>query len=118
MSAERIIFKIVAREAWAAACRDGNFKGSPDDERDGYIHLSAPAQVHGTAKKYFRGMENLLLVAFDEAALPGLVWEPARGGDLFPHLYAPLPTGAALWEKPLALAPDGEPIIPQEVMAC
>jgi uncharacterized protein (DUF952 family) len=118
MSAERIIFKLVARAAWDAARQAGNFTGSADDERDGYIHLSAPAQVLGTAKKYFNGVEDLLLVAFEETSLPGLVWEPARGGDLFPHLYAPLPTAAALWEKPLALAPDGEPIIPQDILAC
>jgi uncharacterized protein (DUF952 family) len=118
MPAEKIVFKIVAREAWEAACRDGAFKGSPDDARDGYIHFSAPAQVRGTAEKYFKGIKDLLLVAFDEADLPALVWEPARGGELFPHLYAPLPTALALWEKPLALAPDGAPIISQDMLAC
>jgi uncharacterized protein (DUF952 family) len=118
MSAERIIFKIVTRAAWDAAREVGNFTGSADDERDGYIHLSAPAQVRATAKKYFSGVEDLLLVAFEETSLPGLVWEPARGGALFPHLYAPLPTAAALWEKPIALASDGEPIIPEDMLAC
>jgi len=29
-----------------------------------------------------------------------------------------LPTALALWEKPLALAPDGAPIIPQDMLAC
>lgn len=118
MRAEKIVFKLVAREAWAEACRNGAFKGSPDDARDGYIHLSAPHQVRATAEKYYRGRENILLVAFDEQALPGLVWEPARGGDLFPHLYTPLPTALALWEKPVTLAPDGAPIIPQDMLAC
>jgi uncharacterized protein (DUF952 family) len=61
----------------------------------------------------------LLLVAIDDAALGnGLVWETARGGELFPHLYEPLPTGAALWEKPLELNNDGVPHIPDEVAAC
>jgi uncharacterized protein (DUF952 family) len=50
----------------------------------------------------------LLLIAVDGAALgEKLVYEPSRGGALFPHLYAALPLSAALWEKPLPLGPDG-----------
>lgn len=112
MTLAPMIFKIVAREAWTAACRAGSFGGSADDVRDGYIHFSTAAQVGTTAAKYYRGQEDLLLVAFDAAALgPALKWEPARGGDLFPHLYGALQTALALWEKPLALDPDGVPVI-------
>ncbi len=43
-----------------------------------------------------------MLVAFDEAALgEKLVFEPSRGGALFPHFYAPLPTALALSAHPL-----------------
>jgi uncharacterized protein (DUF952 family) len=112
-----MIFKIIARDAWNAACREGKFDGSPDDMRDGYIHFSAADQVRATAAKYYRGVEDLLLVAFEEAALgEALVWEPARGGALFPHLYAPLPTALARWQKPLALDVDGVPIISEDVV--
>jgi uncharacterized protein (DUF952 family) len=48
-----------------------------------------------------------VLVAVDAAAIPALKWEPSRGGDLFPHLYAALPAGAALSVTPLPLGADG-----------
>jgi uncharacterized protein (DUF952 family) len=114
-----MIFKIVSREMWEAACEAGEFVGSSDDLRDGYIHFSSAGQVAATARKYYRGVPDLLLVAFDEAALgPALEWEPARGGDLFPHLYAPLRTNLALWQRPLELAGNGEPLIPEDALAC
>lgn len=114
-----MIFKIVGRETWSRACAEGAFLGSLDDVRDGYIHLSTAAQVRATARKYFRGVPDLVLVAFDEAALAeALRWEPARGGDLFPHVYGPLPTGLALWQRPLEQAADGEPIIPEDWVPC
>jgi len=52
--------------------------------------------------KHFAGQCGLLLVAVDADALGGtLKWEPSRGGDLFPHLYAALPLSAVRWTKPL-----------------
>lgn len=110
-----MIFKIVERQAWRAACLAGSYGGSADDARDGFIHFSAAHQLQGTAAKHFKGIANLLLVAVDERALGAeLVWEPSRGGDLFPHLYGALPTTLAVWEKPLPLDGDGAPIIPED----
>jgi uncharacterized protein (DUF952 family) len=111
-----MIFKIVDRDAWSSACRAGIYRGSPDDLRDGFIHFSAPAQLSGTAAKHFRGQSDLVLVAFDEIALgDALVWEPSRGGDLFPHLYGTVSTNLAIWEKPLILGEDGVPEIPEDL---
>lgn len=113
-----MIFKIVASKVWREACREGVFRGSPDDMRDGFIHLSAPHQVRETAAKHFKGVEDLLLVAFDPAAFgEALVWEPSRGGALFPHLYGDLPTASALWEKALPLDGGGIPIVPEGIAA-
>lgn len=113
------VYKILTRADWNQACRDGSYAGSSDDLRDGFIHLSAAHQLAGTAARHFRGLNDLLLVALDAEALgSALEWEPSRGGDLFPHYYGPLPVTAALWSKPLELAPDGVPVIPDEVGAC
>jgi uncharacterized protein (DUF952 family) len=111
-----MIFKIVDRAAWDAACQDGAYRGSADDIRDGFIHLSAAHQVRGTAAKHFKGVADLLLIAFDETALgETLAWEASRGGDLFPHLYGLLTTAHALWTRPLPLDGEGVPIIPEDV---
>jgi uncharacterized protein (DUF952 family) len=109
------IFKIADLNAWMAACESGVFAGSDADLRDGFIHFSARHQLLETARKHFAGQTGLVLIAFDAQALgPGLRWEPSRGGDLFPHLYAPLPTAAALWTRPLALGEDGTPELPRD----
>jgi uncharacterized protein (DUF952 family) len=116
MKSTTIVYKICTRAAWDEACRAGAFAGSADDKRDGFIHLSARHQLAGTAAKHFRGQADLVLVAFEADQLgPKLAWEPSRGGDLFPHLYVDLPSSAALWVKPLALGPDGVPILPEDL---
>lgn len=110
------IFRIADLNAWHEACALGEFLGSDADMRDGFIHFSARDQLAETARKHFRGQTGLLLIAFDAAALgPELRWEPSRGGDLFPHLYAPLPTNAALWTRPLSLGEDGTPELPRDL---
>ena len=85
------IYKIVTAEQWRAALAAGVFAGAPVDLADGFIHFSTAAQVQETARRHFAGQPDLLLVAFDAKALgPALRFEPSRGGDLFPHLHAPL----------------------------
>jgi uncharacterized protein (DUF952 family) len=114
-----LIFKICTQQAWTDAIAKGAFRGSADDVRDGFIHLSTAEQLPGTAAKFFIGQDTLVVVAFDAAALgPALRWEPSRGGALFPHLYAPLPTSLALWVRQAPLSPDGVPVMPEEVATC
>lgn len=109
----RIIYKICQKSLWAAAERAGFFTGAPIDISDGYLHFSTDKQVRETADKHFAGQDDLLLVAIDENRLGSdLRYEPSRGGDLFPHLYAPLALSAVLWVKPLPLGPDGRHIFP------
>jgi uncharacterized protein (DUF952 family) len=103
-----LVFKIVATEEWRAAEAEGLFRGAAIDQADGYIHFSTAAQAPETAAKWFAGRADLTLVAISAEALGGaLRWEPSRGGQLFPHLYAPLPMSAVVWARPLPLGPDG-----------
>jgi uncharacterized protein (DUF952 family) len=96
------IFKILRAEIWTTATLQGRFAGSGIDLADGYIHLSDASQAEETAQKYFAGMSDLVLVAFDADQLqPPPVWEASRGGALFPHVYGIIDPAAALWIKPL-----------------
>ena len=94
---DRIVYKIVSSAELDRKRDDGAFRGSPADIADGYIHLSRGSQLTATLEKHFSGVEGLMLVAVDLARLGETVrWEPARGGQLFPHIYGPLPIGAVV----------------------
>lgn len=109
-----MIYKICERAAWQDAERAGIYHGSAVDRRDGFIHFSTAAQVAETAAKHFAGQKDLMLIAIDAATLePSLKWEPSRGGDLFPHLYAALLTEPVLWARPLPDEADGGRVLPE-----
>ena len=108
------IYKICENALWREAERAGLFRGAPVDARDGFIHFSTAAQVRETAARHFAGAADLMLIAVETAALGGaLRWEVSRGGDLFPHLYGPLPLAAVLWAKPLPLGGDRRHVFPE-----
>lgn len=108
------IYKIVPATLWREARLSGSFKGAPIDIEDGFIHFSTAEQARETAARHFAGQDGLLLVAVDGDALSDdLVYEPSRGGALFPHLYGPLGFEAVLWEKPLPLGPGGTHLFPE-----
>lgn len=108
-----LIYKICPRALWREAEGSGVFRGAPVDLADGYIHFSTAAQAVETAAKHFAGQDDLLLVAVEEARLgEALRYEPSRGGQLFPHLYGPLPLDAVAWVKPLPLGADGAHAFP------
>jgi len=110
----KTIYKIVPASLWQNAKDAGIFEGAAIDLADGYIHFSTGPQAKETAARHFAGQKDLLLVAVDGDALGDrLVYEPSRGGDLFPHLYAALPLSAVLWEKPLPLGDDGAHQFPE-----
>ncbi len=103
-----IIYKIAPGDLWRAAEARGVFEGAPIDLADGFIHLSAADQVRETARRYFAGLDDLVLVAVDADRLgPALKWEISRGGALFPHLFAPLSLADVHAVSPLPLAEDG-----------
>lgn len=112
------LYKVCTEAALAAAVSKGRFDGSPDDRRDGFIHLSARDQLRGTLDKHFAGQLGLVLLEVDANRLgDGLKWEKSRGGVLFPHLYAPLNLAAIISVMKLELAEDGSHLLPVEVDA-
>lgn len=109
-----VIYKIVPVALWEEARKNGLFEGAPVDLADGFIHFSTAEQAKETAARHFASQADLLLVSVDAAALgEKLVFEPSRGGALFPHLYAPLAFAAVLSEAPLPLGEDGAHIFPE-----
>lgn len=106
------VYKLLTRSEWRAAEATGVFEGSAVDLADGFIHFSTAAQAPETGRRYFTGVADLVIVGFGAEALgEGLKWEASRGGDLFPHLYGPLPTALAVEVRDVALDSDGAPVL-------
>ncbi|MBA4808155.1 DUF952 domain-containing protein [Brevundimonas sp.] len=101
-------YKIIAVDEWRAALAEGAYAGSAVDLADGYIHMSTGEQLVETARRHYAGRADLMLLTVDLSRFgDDLVWEPSRGGDLFPHLYAPLPASAVTSARAFAVAEDG-----------
>ncbi len=111
-----LIYKLLSQAEWQKAQAAGAFTGSAVDLADGYIHFSTGAQAQETARRYFSGQSDLMVLAIETDDLSAdlqasLIWEPSRGGDLFPHLYRPLPVEAVLRAWPVDLDSDGVPMM-------
>ena len=110
---DQIVYKIMSAAELKQMRRDGEFGGSPADISDGYIHLSCGSQLAATLDKNFSGVDGLMLVAVDLSRLGDTVrWEPARGGQLFPHIHGHLPVGAVVSVMPLERTDDGTVRLP------
>lgn len=110
-----MIYKILSRDLWQQSLIQGSFAGAPVDLADGYIHFSTREQVAETARRHFASQNDLVLLSVDPVDLgDALKWEPSRGGDLFPHLYAALPVAAVARIDALPLGPDGH-VFPKDL---
>lgn len=98
---DRYAYKLLDAAEWRKALAEGVFLGSDVDLADGYIHLSTAAQRDETARKHFAGRTGLVCLTVDLEALgDAVVWEPSRGGALFPHIYGAMPTTAVVEAVP------------------
>lgn len=110
---EAIAYKVLTAGQMAELEREGSFAGAEADLADGYIHLSTAAQLTGTVDKHFAGQSDLHVAAVDLGSFgAALRWEESRGGQLFPHLHAPLTLEAVIAYGPLERDGDGQVRLP------
>ncbi len=108
------IFHVCRAAEWQAAAATGAYGGSTQDQADGFIHFSGAAQVVASVAKHRAGQDGLVILKVDPAKLGvALRWEASRGGQLFPHLYGPLPLAAVISARPLPLGADGRHVFPE-----
>lgn len=111
------VYKILSAEDWTKAETQG-YPSTPLDLGDGYVHLSTKAQVGETLALHYKDARSVRLLEYGCARLEEtgqLKWEPSRGGDLFPHLYAQLPIARATRIWTLETGPDGVPALPEDL---
>ncbi|HEV7369624.1 DUF952 domain-containing protein [Arenibaculum sp.] len=107
------IYHMCRQDEWAGASASGLYRGSSQDLADGFIHFSTADQIVESAARHRAGQTGLVLLEVEAARLgPALKWEPSRAGQLFPHLYGPLPVDAVARVAPLPLGPDGRHVFP------
>jgi uncharacterized protein (DUF952 family) len=104
----RRLFHIVSSGVWSALGADALYRPqSLTDE--GFVHLSYADQVIATANRFYLDLPEPVVVEFARQALGApVVEEDTYGtGQLFPHLYAPVPVAAAVALHPLVRAGSG-----------
>lgn len=107
------IYHVCRAGEWEAAQAAGVYGGSSQDQADGFIHFSDAGQVVESVAKHRAGQDGLTILEVDAPTLgAALKWEPSRGGQLFPHLYGPLPVSAVLRSAALPLGEDGRHVFP------
>lgn len=113
------LYHLALRQEWQAARIEGVYRRSSRGlalEEVGFIHLSEAHQVPATAARFYGDLaagEVLLLsidpqrlvaaglaVRHEPAALPDGSPGGTPGGELFPHLYGPLPLEAVRLVEP------------------
>jgi uncharacterized protein (DUF952 family) len=102
------IFHIVDRGTWAAATQAGHYV-PVGFERDGFVHLSFADQVAGVANARYRREPDPIVVEIesDQVAEQLRVEDSYQTGEVFPHVYGPIPIRATVGVHEMTRADDG-----------
>lgn len=102
-----MIYRITDAHDWNAAQTSGTF-ASADLAAEGFMHACTASQIAAVANRYYQGRRDLLLLEIDPARLTAPPrWEDlTRRGEVYPHLYAPMPRDAV--QRVLSLQPEAD----------
>jgi uncharacterized protein (DUF952 family) len=109
-----VLLHLCPTDDWSAAQTEGELR--PESLTSaGFIHLSAPEQVHLPANRLYRGRDDLVLLHIDPTHLDSPIrWELGVATDpesmVFPHLYGPLPVEAVI--NVTSYLPDADGVFP------
>ena len=93
------ILHLTTKQRWQTALEAGIYAQSTLDQtfaEVGFIHASFPEQLAETAKLHYSSVnEELVLLEMNIETLTNagleVKIEESRNGQLFPHIYAPIP---------------------------
>ncbi len=110
-----VLLHLCPIDDWSTAQTEGELR--PESLASvGFIHLSAPGQVHLPANRLYRGRDDLVLLHIDPTHLESPIrWELGVATDpesmVFPHLYGPLPVEAVI--NVTSYLPDADGMFPE-----
>jgi uncharacterized protein (DUF952 family) len=81
------IYHIVLPEIWANF-KDKNFYEAESLQTEGFIHCSFENQIAGVLERYYKGIEQILVLHLETEKLTAkLVNEPSTNNEVYPHIY-------------------------------
>jgi uncharacterized protein (DUF952 family) len=90
------ILHITSRAEWENAKNLGTYR-SDSLASEGFIHCSTIAQVIGSANRFFKGREDLVILSLDPDRVSSEIrYEGVESHNLFPHIYGELNIDAVL----------------------
>jgi uncharacterized protein (DUF952 family) len=109
------ILHITTRAQWEAAKNLGTYR-SESLATEGFIHCSTVAQVIGSANRFFKAKQDLVILSIDPSSVTAEIrYEGAEPDNLFPHIYGALNIDAVIGSIDLEANPDGVFILPAEL---
>ena len=82
-----MIYHICTSSQWERFS-DSNAYEDPSLQKEGFIHCSTAEQVQPVLKRYFEGVDDLLLLHIQPDLLEAeLKYELSTGNELYPHIY-------------------------------
>ena len=107
-----MLYRIAESVDWYHAQETGFF-ASADLVAEGFIHSSEAHQILETARRYYTGRADLILLEWDEAALVAArvrverEWVASRQ-QYFAHVFGPVPLNAVRRSWPFGTDAAGE----------
>ena len=117
----KFLYRIAEPADWQHAQQTGFFASS-DLAAEGFIHASEAHQILETARRYYAGRADLLLLEWDEAALAAAnvrverEWVDSRQQH-FAHVFRPVPLAAVRRTWPFGVDTDGSFALPAGLSA-
>jgi copper homeostasis protein len=102
-------YHITTRAEWELAIANGAYR-PPSLAAERFIHASTAGQLVGTAHRFFRGRDGLVLLRIDlDRVTSPIDWaDSPHSVDPFPHIVGELNLDAVTGLAPLSPGPDGE----------
>ncbi len=86
-----MIYHVTTKSEWEKALSNGKYE-APSLFSEGFIHMSKEDQVSGVLNRYYKGVNDLVLLHIDEKLLSAeLKYELSPSvNQEFPHLFGAL----------------------------
>ncbi|MBP9663163.1 MAG: DUF952 domain-containing protein [Pyrinomonadaceae bacterium] len=84
-----LIYHIVLPEDWAAFDTELYFARSLETE--GFVHCSFEGQLEAVIKRYYAGVDEVVVLAIEtDRLMSRVVNEASTANEIYPHIYGPV----------------------------